>query len=589
MYLKNIAIKNIGPIDELSIELPFNKNGNPKPLLLVGENGTGKTIFQSQIIDSLYEIASDLFDDVGKGNGVSRSYYKVSGGMNLQSGKEKGFSLLSFIDFKDNKIEYFDKIGDITKSDITDIITDFKLAPNGKSGNQKLKTDISNEILKEELQKEWIKEVHIFQPAYRYEEPFWKNDIFKNVQRFEDKRRYLGQLSKEIEIISSTKENKVYLMDLVLDFTSNQTNQIDRLIWLNINSILQAIKRKTNIRLAIGPRGGYRVSIVETNEKGEVIKQLLPSIDNLSLGESILLNLFINIIRHADNPPRLTTEIKGIVAIDEIDVHLHSDLQNTVLPALIKMFPKVQFIITTHSPLFILGMKRDFGEDGFEIRNMPSGEVITTERFSEFANAYDILKYTAKFEQDVNKKIEETQKPIIFVEGDYDIRYIRKACQLFDKQELIEKITFIDADGYQNLNNIWKHKSNLFQAITQDMLLLYDCDTKISNGTKDKIYKRIIPPIEDNLFDRGIENLFPKLTIDKAKEEKKEFIDYISESTQLIRGVESIVEEQYKVNLDEKGNLCDWLCQNGTKEDFIHFDKVFEIFEEFLSEESRSN
>jgi len=582
MYLKNIAIKNIGPIDELSIELPFNKNGNPKPLLLVGENGTGKTIFQSQIIDSLYEIASDLFDDVGKGNGVSRSYYKVSGGMNLQSGKEKGFSLLSFIDFKDNKIEYFDKIGDITKSDITDIITDFKLAPNGKSGNQKLKTDISNEILKEELQKEWIKEVHIFQPAYRYEEPFWKNDIFKNVQRFEDKRRYSGQLSKEIEIISSTKENKVYLMDLVLDFTSNQTNQIDRLIWLNINSILQAIKRKTNIRLAIGPRGGYRVSIVETNEKGEVIKQLLPSIDNLSLGESILLNLFINIIRHADNPPRLTREIKGIVAIDEIDVHLHSDLQNTVLPALIKMFPKVQFIITTHSPLFILGMKREFEEDGFEIRNMPSGELITTERFSEFENAYNILKSTTKFEKDMNKQIQESQKPILFVEGDYDIRYIKQASKLFGKQELFEKFTFIDADGYRNLNNIWNHKSNLFNAIPQSMLLLYDCDTKVENKTKGRIYKRIIPHMEENNFDRGIENLFNKETIDNAKEYKKAFIDYTSETKQSIRGIEKTIPEKYDINPDEKGNLCDWLCEQGTKEDFIHFNKVFEIFEEFL-------
>ena len=582
MYLKNIAIKNIGPIDELSIELPFNKNGNPKPLLLVGENGTGKTIFQSQIIDSLYEIASDLFDDVGKGNGVSRSYYKVSGGMNLQSGKEKGFSLLSFIDFKDNKIEYFDKIGDVTKSDITDIITDFKLAPNGKSGNQKLKTDISNEILKEELQKEWIKEVHIFQPAYRYEEPFWKNDIFKNVQRFEDKRRYSGQLSKEIEIISSTKENKVYLMDLVLDFTSNQTNQIDRLIWLNINSILQAIKRKTNIRLAIGPRGGYRVSIVETNEKGEVIKQLLPSIDNLSLGESILLNLFINIIRHADNPPRLTREIKGIVAIDEIDVHLHSDLQNTVLPALIKMFPKVQFIITTHSPLFILGMKREFEEDGFEIRNMPSGELITTERFSEFENAYNILKSTTKFEKDMNKQIQESQKPIVFVEGDYDIRYIKQASKLFGKQELFEKFTFIDADGYRNLNNIWNHKSNLFNAIPQSMLLLYDCDTKVENKTKGRIYKRIIPHMEENNFDRGIENLFNKETIDNAKEYKKAFIDYTSETKQSIRGIEKTIPEKYDINPDEKGNLCDWLCEQGTKEDFIHFNKVFEIFEEFL-------
>lgn len=584
MYLKQIAIKNIGPISELAISLPFDENGNPKPLIFVGENGTGKTIFQSQIIDSFYEVASELFDDVRVNNGLKKSYYKVSGSVNIKTGEDKGFAALSFIDAEGTKIEYFDKMGSVNTSDIQAVIPHFTLSTDEKDGNQKLITQIQGSTKKEKLEQEWIREVHIFQPAYRYEEPFWKNEIFKEVQRFEDKTRYSGRLDKEIEIISSTKENKSYLLDLVLDFANNQSNMIDRIIWTNINSILRAIKRKDNIRFGIGPRGSYRVAIVETDSQGNAINQILPSIDNLSLGESILLNLFINIIRHGDKPPRLTTEIQGIVAIDEIDVHLHTDLQNTVLPQLIKIFPKIQFIITTHSPLFILGMKKEFGENGFEIRNMPNGEIITAERFSEFENAYNILKSTAQFEEDINKKIKESQKSIVFVEGDYDIRYIKKASELFGKQELIEKITFIDADGYQNLNHIWQHKTNLFRAIPNSMLLLYDCDTKVENCEKNKVYKRIIPFIETNYFDRGIENLFLKDTIDKAIKYKEAFVDYTPEMKQRKRGEDFIIPEKYEVNKDEKGNLCNWLCENGTINDFKNFKTIFEILEDFLGQ-----
>lgn len=99
-------------------------------------------------------------------------------------------------------------------------------------------------------------------------------------------------------------------MDLVLDFSNNPKNIIDQVTWLNINTILRKIKKRDGIRFGIGPRGSYRVSIVEQNEDGSAKQQLLPSIDNLSLGESILLNLFINIIRHGDNPPKTTTQIQ---------------------------------------------------------------------------------------------------------------------------------------------------------------------------------------------------------------------------------------------------------------------------------------
>lgn len=40
----------------------------------------------------------------------------------------------------------------------------------------------------------------------------------------------------------------------------------------------------------------------------------------------------------------------GIVLIDEVDMHLHPSWQQTVLTNLITAFPKLQFIITTHSP-----------------------------------------------------------------------------------------------------------------------------------------------------------------------------------------------------------------------------------------------
>lgn len=583
MYLKSIAIENIGPITKLSIELPFHENGNPKPLLLVGENGTGKTVFQSQIIDSLYETASNLFQDVGIHEGENRSYYKVSGSTNLQIGKDKGFSALSFIDSENNKIEYFDKIGSITKNNFTDVIADFSLSPDGKNGNQKSVINIADTTKKEKLEKEWINEVHIYQPAYRYEEPFWKNKIFKDYQRFEDKQNYSGKLNKEIEIISSTKENKTYLMDLVLDFNLYKTNTIDQITWNNINNILKKIKKKDNIRFGIGPRGGYRVSIVEDIS----VKTILPSIDNLSLGESILLNLFINIIRHGDKPPKLTTDIRGIVAIDEIDVHLHTDLQNTVLPELIKLFPKVQFIVTTHSPLFILGMRRVFGEENFEIRNMPNGELITAERFSEFDNAYKVLKDTEKFEADFIDKVKELTKPILYVEGDYDIRYIKYIAEKLGKNDILDRIEIIDGDGSGNLKNLWKIFDNnkaakISELITnQKILFLFDCDEfETEKDIGNKIFKLSIPSNNSNLIKIGIENLLLDNVIQEAL--TKGYIEHISIIKKVGESTETV--ENYELVKRQKPNLCKWFCteRENSPEDIKAFSVIFEIIESKL-------
>jgi predicted ATP-binding protein involved in virulence len=51
------------------------------------------------------------------------------------------------------------------------------------------------------------------------------------------------------------------------------------------------------------------------------------------------------------------TQLPAICLIDEIDTYLHPLWQQTIVPALVKHFPKTQFIITTHSPIVVSNME----------------------------------------------------------------------------------------------------------------------------------------------------------------------------------------------------------------------------------------
>lgn len=50
---------------------------------------------------------------------------------------------------------------------------------------------------------------------------------------------------------------------------------------------------------------------------------------------------------------------EGIVMIDEIDLSLHPKWQQHILNDLIEVFPKIQFIVTTHSPQVVSSIRRE--------------------------------------------------------------------------------------------------------------------------------------------------------------------------------------------------------------------------------------
>jgi hypothetical protein len=73
--------------------------------------------------------------------------------------------------------------------------------------------------------------------------------------------------------------------------------------------------------------------------------------------QAVLVIIFDLVMRYAALFPTLDKPLAGraIVVIDEIDLHLHVRWQRTVLQQLTELFPKTQFLVTTHSPAVVQG------------------------------------------------------------------------------------------------------------------------------------------------------------------------------------------------------------------------------------------
>ncbi|WP_192994461.1 AAA family ATPase, partial [Psychrobacter celer] len=78
---------------------------------------------------------------------------------------------------------------------------------------------------------------------------------------------------------------------------------------------------------------------------------------SLSSGFSSIMAIYADLITKVSLRAIDPEELTGIVMIDEIDAHLHVSLQKKILSFLTSAFPKVQFIVTTHSPFVVSSVK----------------------------------------------------------------------------------------------------------------------------------------------------------------------------------------------------------------------------------------
>jgi predicted ATP-binding protein involved in virulence len=73
----------------------------------------------------------------------------------------------------------------------------------------------------------------------------------------------------------------------------------------------------------------------------------------LSSGYSSILAVYAHLVTTVQLNEITPNEIEGVVFIDEIDAHLHVSLQRKIFSFLVNSFPKVQFIVSTHSPFVV--------------------------------------------------------------------------------------------------------------------------------------------------------------------------------------------------------------------------------------------
>lgn len=459
MYIKKLNYKNIGPISNLDIDMPFNEDDNPKPFLIVGENGSGKSLVLSSVVDSLYEFGGIVFENITKSkNNNGHFYFKLSGNDEIKLGESFTSSYILFDDGT-HRLEYLSKVGNKQYDE-------WLKESNLKDANVKWNSDndtgkyFTNN--KEICSKLFEDNICCYFPPNRYSRPIWLSSEYFEESRYKPemsiKEKYLNYNYNQITVENSYIDNISWLLDIICDsrIDVDITRQFDmkheqfsipgyvvqndikllKVARQNIELVLTTIlKKDVFLRAGYRGKGLDRVYLVDSEEN-----KILPSLASLSTGQMALFNMFLNIIRYADNNDLNKSiklkEIKGIVIIDEIELHLHTDLQYEVLPKLIKLFPKVQFLITTHSPLFILGMVKYYGKKLFDVMELPQGVQIDSEEFSQFLKAYDMFKDSKKYRHEIEAiKRDKSSLPLIITEGPSDWIHIKNALEFFAQSE----------------------------------------------------------------------------------------------------------------------------------------------------------
>lgn len=85
-------------------------------------------------------------------------------------------------------------------------------------------------------------------------------------------------------------------------------------------------------------------------------------VDQLSDGEKCLMAMIGDLAKRLAiaNPVSINPlDGKGVVLIDEVDLHLHPKWQRAIVSKLLEVFPGIQFMLSTHSPHVITHVKPD--------------------------------------------------------------------------------------------------------------------------------------------------------------------------------------------------------------------------------------
>ena len=144
----------------------------------------------------------------------------------------------------------------------------------------------------------------------------------------------------------------------------------------------------------------------------------------VSDGYAAILDIVVDLILKMQTKDGLTRtyQKKGIVLIDEVETHLHLELQKMVMPILTKVFPNIQFIITTHSPFVLNSLENAVA---FDLEHRETINELTQYSYEALAEGYFGVSSESSYMQMQLERLESLlQKTDLTNSDKYDIRQL---------------------------------------------------------------------------------------------------------------------------------------------------------------------
>lgn len=310
-YITNIIIDHVRHLKD--IEIPLSEN-RMKHLIITGKNGSGKT----SLLDALA-----AYLDVITHPAAYRDCRKK-----LEQSKEELQNVIS----RENASEELEKI----QKRVEDYEKCYKI----------LMGDLIVEF------ETPIDDIQDFFPQGKFVTAYYKADrIFKaQIPQHVEK----VALKKDYSIKETPRQDFVkYLLDLkmtqALAVTGGKKEKADQIAaWFqNFDNLLKRIFDDDSVELVFDEETFQFTIHMEGRDPFDF--------NELSSGYAAVLDIVVDLIIRMESQTerRFDFSVAGIVLIDEIETHLHLELQRKILDLLTSIFPNIQFIMSTHSPFII--------------------------------------------------------------------------------------------------------------------------------------------------------------------------------------------------------------------------------------------
>lgn len=137
---------------------------------------------------------------------------------------------------------------------------------------------------------------------------------------------------------------------------------LNRKLYTQITDLFkQLIPQLVEIKITTN-KGSPEVLYIEKDELGNILHNGLP-LRELATGFRNIINMIGDMVNrlYAKQDVEHIRDLQGIVIIDEFELHLHPKYQKRLPEILTTQFPHLQFIISTHSPIPLLGIPKGIG------------------------------------------------------------------------------------------------------------------------------------------------------------------------------------------------------------------------------------